>query len=395
MTGVLVDVAIALIVVLFAGFGLRSGLLKSGSALVGLALGLVVAVPVSSAVGRTIDSAPWRLAAVVGLLVLLANLGYVGGMLVGERLRGRLRGRGARGLDRAAGGVLSMALAIVLVWMLALPLAASPVPGLAKAMRASALLPRIDAVMPDAARGLYDLIDDAIVAQGLPDVIGRLQETDVAEVGEPDPALSGDPEVVAASGSVVKVVGLASQCDRIIDGSGFFYAPGRVATNAHVVAGTSSTSIEVDGERYPATVVYADENLDLAVLKVVGADLPALPLDGATQPSGTDVVVVGHPGGGPLALASGKVRAQGEVTGPSFRDDETVTRDVLMLRGTVVPGNSGGPVVDLDGEVVGVVFGAAADEPDVGYALSIGAITDELQAASTASDKVVTGACYP
>jgi len=249
--------------------------------------------------------------------------------------------------------------------------------------------------MPPSARALYDAIDAAIREQGLPDVVGPLQQTEVADVGPPSAAAAGDREVAAAGGSVVKVEGHAAQCGRIVDGSGFVYAPGRVATNAHVVAGTDSLSVYAGGERHDATVVYADENLDLAVLAVAGLEVTPLPLDSQVQAAGADVVVVGHPGGGELTFAAAKVRGTGEVTGPTFRGGELVTREIVMLRGKVVPGNSGGPVVDLDGEVVGVVFGAAADQSDVGYALAIASIADELQAARTATGAVVTGDCYP
>lgn len=395
MGGVAVDIVIVLVVVGMSAFGYRSGLLKAASSLLGLAVGLVVAVPVVTYVGRQIDDSMWRLSSVVGLLVLIANAGYIAGMLIGSWLRSQVRRPFARGVDRAAGGVLSTLVAVLLVWMLALPLGASPVPGVSQAVKDSVILPRVDALMPDAARTMYEAIDGAIDAQGLPDVVGPLQQTDVADVGTPDGASAAAPAVVDASRSVVKVVGQAPQCNRIIDGSGFAYAPDRVATNAHVVAGTETLTVQADGNEYAATVVYADESLDLAVLDVDGLDVPPLGLNTAGQQPDADVVVVGYPGGGNLTLAPAKVRGEGKVTGPSFRGEHTVTRDVLMMRGSVVPGNSGGPVLDTQGEVVGVVFGAAADQPDVGYALTIDSVDEELAAAASAQQKVVTGACYP
>ncbi|WP_194291374.1 MarP family serine protease [Cumulibacter manganitolerans] len=395
MTGLVVDAVAVAVVVTLAAFGFRSGLLRAGSALAGLVVGLALAVPVVGYVGRRIESPAWRLAAVLAVLVVIANLGYVAALALGSRLRSRVKRRLAQGVDRAAGGALSAVLGVLLVWMLAVPLASSPIPGVSQAVRGSVLLPGIDAVMPRSARALYDAIDRALQAQGLPDVVGPMQQTNVADVAAPDAAASADPEVVAAGGSVVKVVGEAPKCSRIIDGSGFVYAPGRVVTNAHVVAGTSSLQVEASSGTHDATVVYVDEHLDLAVLDVPGLSETPLPLEPVGREPGEDVVVAGHPRGGPLELTAARVRATGPVTGPTFRGDALTTRDVLMLRGRVVPGNSGGPVVDLDGKVVGVVFGAAADQPDVGYALSVAAVSDDLAAAAAAQQPAATGACYP
>lgn len=393
--GVVVDVAIVLILVLMTLSGFRSGVLKAGSALTGLVLGLALAIPLTSYVGRQVDSEGVRLGVVVGLLVLLANAGYLGGLLVGERLRKRVRGRLAAGVDGAAGALLSAILAVLLVWTIGMPLAASPLPWISKQVRGSAILPVIDQVMPDEARAAYDAIEAAIADQGLPDILGPLQQTDVADVGAPNPASVQDPQVHAASASVVKVIGAAPQCSRQVNGSGFVYADGRVATNAHVVAGTSSLKVLVGSERHDATVVYADEGIDVAVLKVDGLTLPPLALDPAELAAGTDVVVAGFPGGGPKSLGAAKVRATGDVSGPTFRETATITREVVALRGSVVGGNSGGPLLDLDGEVVGLIFAAAVDEPDVGYALSVDQIDEALAAGAQASGKVQTGACYP
>lgn len=393
-TGVLVDILIVVLVLSMTAFGYRSGLLKAGSSLAGLVLGLTVAVPLASYLGKQVDSVGLRLGVVVGLMVLLANAGYISGLLVGERLRRRVRRPVTAGVDRAAGGLLSAVLAVVLVWTIALPLAGSPIPEVSKAIRGSMVLPQIDQVMPDRARAVYDAIDAAIAEQGLPDVLGPLQQTDVADVGQPDDGAVQDPQVQAASASVVKVIGDASQCGRQVNGSGFAYADHRVVTNAHVVAGTSSLVVEVGSKAYEATVVYADEGLDVAVLKVDDIAIPALALDAQVPEAGADVVVAGYPGGGPKTLGPAKVRATGKISGPTFRQDATISREVVALRGTVVGGNSGGPLLDLDGEVVGLVFAAAVDEPEVGYALTVDQIDEALAAGVGAVDEVQTGACY-
>ena len=101
MSGVIVDIVVVLVIVSLAAFGYRSGVLKAGSAMVGLLIGLAVAIPTASAVGRQIDSTAWRLGVVVGLLVLISNPGYVAGMRVGEKLKARVRRPLARGLDQA------------------------------------------------------------------------------------------------------------------------------------------------------------------------------------------------------------------------------------------------------------------------------------------------------
>lgn len=393
-SGAVVDIVIVLVAVSMTAYGYTSGVLQAGSALLGLAIGFALGLPLAARLGEQVDSPGLRLGVVVGVIVLLANAGYVSGVLVGRWLKRQVRRPLAVGLDRAAGGLLSAAVALVLIWALTLPLAASPIPVVSQAIRGSVVLPRIDAVMPDEARSVYDAIEAAIAEQGLPDVVGPLQRTDVADTGEPDPGGITDPEVQAASGSVVKIVGNAPQCSRQVNGSGFAYAAGRVVTNAHVVAGTSSVVVEAGGEAYDATVVYADEGIDVAVLKVDGLALPPLSLDPAPPADGVDAVVAGYPGGGAKTLGPAKVRATGDISGPTFREDATVTREVVAVRGTVIGGNSGGPLLDLDGEVIGLIFAAAVDEPDVAYALSVGQIDDALTAGATAAKPVDTGACY-
>jgi S1-C subfamily serine protease len=192
---------------------------------------------------------------------------------------------------------------------------------------------------------------------------------------------------------VVKISGIAPSCSRQIDGSGFVYAPGRVMTNAHVLAGVTDPVVEAEGEEYEATPVYVDQAVDVAVLAVPG--LPQVPLAFAGQVSdtGDDAIIMGYPGGGPLFVGPARVRDQGPISGPDFRNTQTVQRDVYALRGEVRAGNSGGPLFDPAGQVLGVVFASAIDDPATGYALTAQEVDPAARAGLTATTPADTGPC--
>ncbi|PRC51473.1 acid resistance periplasmic serine protease MarP, partial [Mycobacterium sp. ITM-2017-0098] len=76
--------------------------------------------------------------------------------------------------------------------------------------------------------------------------------------------------------SVVKVRGVAQSCQKVLEGTGFVVAPNRVMSNAHVVAGSDSVTIEVDGQEYEAGVVSYDPDADISILDV--PNLPSAPL---------------------------------------------------------------------------------------------------------------------
>src|SRR6185312_1418481 len=122
--------------------------------------------------------------------------------------------------------------------------------------------------------------------------------------------------------------------------------PQRVLTNAHVLAGVSRPMVTAEGHHYEASPVYVDEETDIAVLYV--PDLPEVPLTFAPQPvdSGADAIIMGYPGGGGLYVGAARVRQRGEISGPDFRNQRTVVREVYSLYGQVRAGNSGGPLFD-------------------------------------------------
>ena len=117
-----------------------------------------------------------------------------------------------------------------------------------------------------------------------------------------------------------------------------------------------------------AKVVYYNPDLDVAVLSVPTGTVR--PLRFSSAAAGDGVAILGFPQNGPYDVQVGRVRADQRLRSPDIYGHGTVIRDVLSLRGLIRPGNSGGPVVDSAGQVVGVVFAASVTSSDTGYALS-------------------------
>jgi S1-C subfamily serine protease len=161
--------------------------------------------------------------------------------------------------------------------------------------------------------------------------------------------------VQRASQSVVKVLGTA--CGLGVEGSGWVTTDGLVVTNAHVVAGQSDTTVQLrgTGPRHPATAVAFDDRNDVAVLRVEGLDAPGLTLR-ASVPAGTSAALLGFPLNGPYDVRATRMGQTRTAISDDAYGNGPVTRLIAPLRGTVRHGNSGGPLVDSAGRVVGTVF---------------------------------------
>jgi S1-C subfamily serine protease len=374
--------------------GFRQGLLVSATSILGFLGGAVLGAQLSGPVAERIDgSSVTRVFAALVVVLAAALLGQILAGAAGRALRGRVTWEPAKMVDSAAGAVVSAVAVLLVAWMVASPLASSPFPAVASQVRQSALVQAVDRAVPDRVRTVYDNLRDAIDRRGLPDVLDPLTPTQVRDVPAPDPALQSSSVVASVQGSVVKITGIAPSCSRQIDGSGFVYAPERVMTNAHVLAGVADPVVLAEGEEYEATPVYVDEATDVAVLAVPGME--TLPLTFTAEPAdaGDDAIIMGYPGGGPFYVGAARVRDRGEISGPDFRNTQTVVRDVYALFGTVRSGNSGGPLFATDGSVLGVVFASAIDDPDTGYALTGPEVAEAATVGSTARAEVGTGPC--
>jgi S1-C subfamily serine protease len=312
---------------------------------------------------------------------------------VGRELRSRLTWRPAQRVDAILGALVSAVAVLLVVWMVAIPLAAAPYPRLSSAVRDSQLVRAINDVVPRPVRTLYASLRDVVRAYDFPEVFGPLVPTRVREVPAPDPRLRNSAAVRQAQPSVLKITGVAGSCARRVEGSGFVYAPERVMTNAHVVAGVGRPQVEVDGQQRPATVVLYDSARDVAVLRVPGLGLRALPFATEEADTNDDAIVVGYPENGPFFVGPARIRDRLQIRGPDIYDDRTVVRKVYSIYGDVRSGNSGGPLLAPSGSVYGVIFAAAIDQQKTGFVLTAAEVADDARIGRTATEAVSTGDC--
>jgi S1-C subfamily serine protease len=192
-----------------------------------------------------------------------------------------------------------------------------------------------------------------------------------------DPAVAGDPEVTAAAQRVVKIRSLG--CGGEVFGSGFPVASNYIISNAHVVAGTNHTHVLTpDGRSLPAAIVLFDPERDVSILHVPGLNLA--PLAQADARRGTPGATIGYPGGGNETIRAAAVRAQVEAIGRDIYGEKEVARQIYVLQADIHPGNSGGPMVDSAGRVLGVVFANSTSNPQEGYALTDAEVAPDIQA---------------
>ncbi len=198
-----------------------------------------------------------------------------------------------------------------------------------------------------------------------------------------------------ARASVVKVAGVAPGCSRRIEGSGFVIAPGRVLTNAHVVAGVTQheeITPAAGGRGLAAHVVLYDPERDIAILAVPGLTAPQLSFAGAAQ-SGSPAIVVGYPLDGGFTAVAARIGPVETAIGPDIYQRTRVTRQIYPIRAVVQQGNSGGPLLAPDGQVYGVVFAAATSVADTGYALTASEVAPDVVRGERDTRPVSTQGC--
>ncbi len=390
-----VDIVVGLLALMAAVSGWRHGLAVALLSFLGVLGGALLGIQLAPLIVRNFDTTASRVVVSILVVVLLIGLGETVGVVVGGALRDRMNFEGIRVVDSTLGSVLQAMAAVVVAWLVALPLASASYPTIASGVRHSAVLRGVNAVMPPEAKQLPAQLRRLLDSSGFPDVLSPFSATPITDVGPPDQALVDTAAVSRAERSVVKIQGQAPSCSRALEGSGFVIAPQRVMTNAHVVAGTDTVDViaPTSDRELSARVVLYDPEVDVAILAVPDLSAPTLPFASQTAGYAANAVVLGYPLNGPLTATAAKVRERINLRGPDIYDSGIVTRDVYTIRAVVRSGNSGGPLIDPQGGVDGVVFGAAVDDSQTGFVLTAQEVSSEAGQASSLGQQVETGTC--
>jgi S1-C subfamily serine protease len=325
------------------------------------------------------------------MVVLLASVGRTVGALLGSKLRNKISWKPVKAVDALGGAALAAASVLVVSWVLGVAVSGARIPSVTSAVRGSQVLAKVDEALPGGADRALQAFNDVVNTDLFPRFLDPFVPERIRETQPPDGSISRNPTVKLAYTRIAKVTGVAN-CSRGLEGSGFVYAPQRVMTNAHVVAGVSSPKVEVNGKKYDAKVVLFDSTVDIAVLFVPG--LTATPLvfdnDGKADAS---AVVLGYPENGPFHSEAARIRSEERLRGPDIYGDKTVTRKAFSIYAQVRPGNSGGPLLSSKGTVYGVVFAASVEDNRTGYVLTAEQVSEDAAAGTRATEEVSTQSC--
>ena len=382
-------------VIVFAIAGWQRGFVAGLLSFIGfLGGGLAAAFILPSIIDALIETAWMRVAALGAGILTAALLGQFAASILGDRLRSVITWRPARAVDNLLGAALNVLALAVVLWIVASAVAFLPVTMVSQQVTESKVLVALDSLVPVPARNAFGDLRSLVGSTSVPRIFAGLAQITGPDVDPPNPAaVTG--AVDRAHSSVVQVTGDAPECGNSISGSGFAFAMDRVLTNAHVVAGVTDVRVRfsLDERGHPATVIYFDPDTDIAVLAVPGLDARPLALVPDLAASGDDAVIAGFPQSGPYRVEPARIRTTVTALGDDIYGEAGAEREVYAIRGTVQPGNSGGPLLRPDGLVLGLVFGSDDQAVDAGYALTANELRPAVAAGFASDVPVDTGSC--
>ncbi|MFY9614666.1 MAG: MarP family serine protease [Candidatus Dormiibacterota bacterium] len=387
----LLDLVIIAFIFGALGNGYRRGLSLSALSYIGLVAGVALGAALASPVERLLNAGTTNGPFIgLGLIFVAALLGSSIGYALGEPVRLRLLRLGKGGqVDSILGAIFSIFTVLATAWFLGQSFDRGPFPPVADAIQKSAILRVLDATFPRPP-GFLANAEQIIAGVPYPKVFDAISNPNLPGPVTVDPAVANNPAVVNAAKETVKIRSIG--CGGEVFGSGFPVASDYIISNAHVVAGTHGTQVFVpDGRRLQATVVLFDPERDVSVIRVPGLNMSALPMAAASR--GTSGATIGYPGGGNEVVAAAAVRAQVTAVGRDIYGSAQVSREIYVLQADIHPGNSGGPMVDSNGRVVGLVFANSTTDPSEGYALTDAEVAPDISAGISSTNAANTDGC--
>ncbi|MCU1534451.1 MAG: serine protease [Glaciihabitans sp.] len=389
MSGLLLDVLLVALLLIYLVYGYRSGFVRSLAGFIGAVVGAIVAYFLIPVLTNLLPIPELRvfLPLVIGVALIVGLT--TAGLWLGDVLRQGVQRSHLGRVDRLLGAAINLVAAALVASLVATSLGAVGIPSLSNAIASSTVLRTIDNLTPTPVQAALAQLRSMAVRDGLPSIADAFggPAPDVPNVKTDSPALT------AAARSVLRITGNAYACGQSQSGSGFVVASDRVVTNAHVVAGVTNPVVQTQsGESHAGRVVYFDPRQDLAVIAVSGLSVPPLKL-AATLATNAKGVFDGYPFGGPFTSNPAEVLSVGTVNIDNIYGTSPAAREVYSLAANVQEGNSGGPLLTTSGAVAGVIFAKSAKTGNIGYALTMSELDPVATKAHRLSNKVSSGTC--
>ncbi|MFI1728660.1 MarP family serine protease [Streptomyces acidicola] len=390
------DILLLVAVVWFAIVGYRQGFVVGILSVIGFLGGGLAAVYLLPVIWDALtDGAEVGTTAVAVAVIVVIVCASVGQALTthwGSNLRRYITWSPARALDATGGALVNVVAMLLVAWLIGSLLARTT---LGTEVRNSRVLHGVSSTLPDQADTWFTDFTSVLAQNGFPQVFSPFSNEKITEVQPPDPQLANSAVAQQAKKSIVKVMGTAESCGKVLEGTGFVFGQRRVMTNAHVVGGVDEPTVQIGGEgrKYDATVVLYDWERDIAVLDVPNLNAPVLQFSREDAVTGDSAIVAGFPENGAYDVRPARVRGRITANGPDIYHRGTVSRDVYSLYATVRQGNSGGPLLTPDGKVYGVVFAKSLDDPETGYALTVDEVQEDITRGRAASQQVGSDSC--
>ena len=385
------DWCLVVLALAYALSGYWQGFIAGAFATAGLVLGGLVGIWLAPVLLG--DAAPslWVSLGALFVVLVMASIGQAALQFIGTRLRAKLTWQPIRAVDAVGGAALSVVAVLLVAWMLGVAISGSRIPGISPQVRDSRVLLAVNDVMPVRAQQALRSFDQVVGSSFFPRYLEPFARERIVNVPPAQARVVRDPDVRDARKSVFKVRS-NNRCGSGVEGTGFLYAPGKLMTNAHVVAGVTEPMVRTGNTSVQGTVVYYNPDVDIAVIDVPDLKGPTISfdLDGRERQQGA---VLGYPQDGPYDAQPVRIRSDQRLRSPDIYGNGTVTRHVFSVRGLIRPGNSGGPLVSTGGKVLGVVFAASVSDKQTGYALTSDQVRRAAALGLNSDEKVSSGNC--
>jgi S1-C subfamily serine protease len=383
-----VDLLIIVLAITSAVNGYFRGGARQLLSYAGFWLGLFLGAAIAPSIAKQISGAFPQVIVTILVVFGAASLLSTVGTFIGTRIWGQLKRMRLDVADSLFGSGVSLVAALFGIWMLGHMFARIPIDPISSALNQSRIMKALNGALPPAP-AVFSEIRQLFASAGFPDVFAELEPE-----AAPDAPFPSDPKVQAAvsaaRASTVKIVG--EGCGGIQTGSGFVAGQGLVVTNAHVVSGIDRPFVEDRNGRHRATPVFFDPDFDLALLRTSGLSGSPLPIRGSEVQRGHEGAALGFPGGGSFRASAGVVLDGFQAVGRDIYGRRLSERPVYQIRAEIQPGNSGGPFVDVDGQVTGVMFSASVTRSDIAYGLQSPEVGDRVRQ-NAGNAQADTGTC--